>query len=44
MTHALREQVGDVSNVIPLETSSADVGVIDRRWGVRLNRRVEADW
>lgn len=44
LTHALREQVGDVSNVIPLETSSADVGVIDRRWGVRLNRRVEADW
>jgi predicted transcriptional regulator of viral defense system len=44
LTHVLKVQVGDVSNVIPLETSSGDTGVIDRRWGVRLNRRVEADW
>ncbi len=44
LTNALKEQVGDVSNVIPLETTGADEGVIDRRWGVRLNRRVEADW
>ena len=44
LTHTLKEQVGDVSQVIPLERSSADVGGIDRRWGVRLNRRIEADW
>lgn len=44
LTEQLREQVGDVSDPIPLSTGGSNGGEVDRRWGVRVNHQIEVDW